>query len=140
MIERRLTDDDQVQHLREQQHQPYWTNQDNPEENDMVAKVGLAIYSCANFPFGFFNAYGNSARKDNVDFVVHLGDYIYEYAGDGDYGYGYSIDRIPKPESIIYTLQDYRQRHATYRTDKDLLLSHQTHPWIPVSARTHGGN
>lgn len=111
---------------------PLGRTKTTPAEHDYVSKVGLAIYSCANFPFGFFNAYGNPARKDSVDFVVHLGDYIYEYAGDGDYGYGYSIDRIPKPESIIYTLQDYRQRIATYRTDQDLLLSHATYPWIPV--------
>lgn len=103
-----------------------------PAENDMVAKVGLAIYSCANYPFGFFGAYGNPARKDSVDYVVFLGDYIYEYAGDGDYGYGYSIDRIPNPPKIIYTLQDYRERYATYRTDSDLLLSHQQFAWIPV--------
>lgn len=36
---------------------------------------------------GFFNAYGNPARKDSVDYIVHLGDYIYEY-GEGGYGYG----------------------------------------------------
>lgn len=36
--------------------------------------------------FGYFNAIGNPARKDSVDYVIHLGDYIYEYAGDGDYG------------------------------------------------------
>ena len=47
-------------------------------------------------------------------------------------GYGQSIGRVPKPEHIIYTLNDYRQRLATYRTDLDLLLSHQTYPWIPV--------
>jgi len=64
--------------------------------------------------------------------VIHLGDYIYEYAGDGDYGYGASIDRIPKPYGVIYTLYDYRARYATYRTDKDLLLSHQMLPWIAV--------
>ncbi|KAK3654452.1 hypothetical protein LTR56_004082 [Elasticomyces elasticus] len=103
-----------------------------PATNDYVTKIGLAIYSCSNFPFGFFNAYGNPARKDSVDYVVHLGDYIYEYAGDGDYGYGQSIGRVPTPERIIYTLLDYRERIATYRTDKDLLLSHQTFPWIPV--------
>ncbi|KAK5684873.1 hypothetical protein LTS10_002948 [Elasticomyces elasticus] len=103
-----------------------------PATNDYVTKIGLAIYSCSNFPFGFFNAYGNPARKDSVDYVVHLGDYIYEYAGDGDYGYGQSIGRVPTPERIIYTLLDYRERFATYRTDKDLLLSHQTFPWIPV--------
>lgn len=47
-------------------------------------------------------------------------------------GYGWSIDRIPQPERIIFTLYDYRTRYATYRTDADLLLSHQTYPWIPV--------
>ncbi|OQN96212.1 hypothetical protein B0A48_17719 [Cryoendolithus antarcticus] len=103
-----------------------------PHVNDHVSKVGLAVYSCSNYPFGFFNAYGNPARKDSVDYVIHLGDYIYEYAGDGDYGYGQSIGRVPKPEKIIYTLDDYRERHATYRSDLDLQLSHQTFPWIPV--------
>lgn len=97
----------------------------------MVTKIGLAIYSCSNFPFGFFNAYGNVARKDSVDYVVFLGDYIYEYA-NGDYGDGESIGRIPLPDRQIYTLYDYRKRLATYRTDLDLLLSHQQFPWIPV--------
>ncbi|KAI5201872.1 hypothetical protein E4T39_05037 [Aureobasidium subglaciale] len=103
-----------------------------PDANDYTAEVGLAVYSCSNFPFGFFNAYGNPVRKDSVDYVIHLGDYIYEYAGDGDYGYGYSINRIPKPERVITTLYDYRERLATYRTDLDLLASHQNFPWIPV--------
>ena len=111
---------------------PLGRTKTSPTSTDYTAKVGLAIYSCSNFPFGFFNAFGNPARKDSVDFVIHLGDYYYEYAGNGDYGYGASIDRIPSPEGIIYTLDDYRQRIATYRTDKDLLLSHQTFPWIPV--------
>ena len=102
-----------------------------PEKEDMVSKIGLAIYSCSNFPFGFFNAYGNPARKDSVDYVIHLGDYIYEYK-NGEYGYGQSLGRIPLPDRDIFTLYDYRKRHATYRTDLDLLLSHQQFPWIPV--------
>jgi hypothetical protein len=63
--------------------------------------------------------------------VIHLGDYIYEYK-NGDYGWGNSIGRIPRPDREIYTLYDYRKRLATYRTDLDLLLIHQTFPWIPV--------
>lgn len=63
---------------------------------------------------------------------MHLGDYIYEYAGDGDYGYGAPINRIPQPERIIYTLYDYRARYSTYRNDADLALSHATFPWIAV--------
>lgn len=104
-----------------------------PGPNDYVQEVKLAVYSCSNYPFGFFNAYGNPVRKDSVDYVLHLGDYIYEYAGTGDYGYGYSIGRVPAPYGkIIYTLYDYRARHSAYRTDEDLLASHQNFPWIPV--------
>ncbi|KAH0436334.1 alkaline phosphatase [Colletotrichum camelliae] len=93
--------------------------------------VRISVYSCSNFPFGFFNAYGNPVRKESVDYVVHLGDYIYEY-GNGEYGWGNSLDRIPLPDRQIYTLYDYRKRLATYRTDLDLLASHQQFPWIPV--------
>ncbi|KAK9770683.1 putative Alkaline phosphatase D [Seiridium cardinale] len=93
--------------------------------------IRIAVYSCSNFPFGFFNAYGNPVRKDSVDYVVHLGDYIYEY-GNGNYGWGNAYDRIPQPDRDIYTLYDYRRRLATYRTDSDLLGSHQNFPWIPV--------
>lgn len=102
-----------------------------PSPNDNVAEVSLAVYSCSNYPFGFFNAYGNPVRKDSVDYVLHLGDYIYEYK-NGDYGWGQSIGRVPLPDREIYTLYDYRKRHATYRTDLDLVASHAKFPWIPV--------
>ncbi|KAF2966574.1 hypothetical protein GQX73_g7033 [Xylaria multiplex] len=81
--------------------------------------------------FGFFNAYGNPVRKDSVDYVLHLGDYIYEY-GNGGYGWGDAYGRIPLPNREIHTLYDYRKRLATYRTDLDLVASHQMFPWIPV--------
>ncbi|KAI1175008.1 PhoD-like phosphatase [Nemania sp. FL0916] len=103
-----------------------------PSKNEKVSSpVKLAIYSCSNYPFGFFNAYGNPVRKDSVDYVVHLGDYIYEY-GNGEYGWGDAYGRIPLPDRQIYTLYDYRKRLATYRTDLDLVASHQNFPWIPV--------
>ncbi|PNS18224.1 Alkaline phosphatase D [Sphaceloma murrayae] len=111
---------------------PVGRTKTTPRPGDSAADVGLAIYSCSNFPFGFFNAYGNPVRKQSIDYVVHLGDYIYEYAGDGDYGDGRPIGRISNPPKIIYTLYDYRARLANYREDKDLLLSHQNYPWIPV--------
>lgn len=127
---------------------PLGRTKTTPDANDDVTKVSLAIFSCANYPFGFFNAYGNVARKvrlidecslsytndleqDSVDYIVHLGDYIYEYA-NGYYGWGNSIGRIPLPDREIFTLYDYRKRLATYRTDLDLVESHQQFPWIPV--------
>lgn len=48
-----------------------------PNPMDDTSNVGIAVYSCSNYPFGFFNAYGNPVRKDSVDYVIHLGDYIY---------------------------------------------------------------
>jgi alkaline phosphatase D len=110
---------------------PLGRTKTTPSPNDVVTKVTLAIYSCSNFPFGFFNAYGNPVRKSSVDYAVHLGDYIYEYK-NGDYGWGQSIGRVPLPDREIYTLYDYRKRLATYRTDLDLLASHQQLPWITV--------
>ncbi|KAL9111674.1 MAG: hypothetical protein Q9227_003948 [Pyrenula ochraceoflavens] len=110
---------------------PLGRTKTTPAASDKISAVNLAVYSCSNFPFGFFNAYGNPVRKDSVDYVIHLGDYIYEYK-NGDYGWGQSIGRIPLPDRTIFTLYDYRKRHATYRTDLDLLASHQNYPWIPV--------
>lgn len=97
-----------------------------------ISYPGHGIQALTRFlAFGFFNAYGNPARKDSVDYIIHLGDYIYEYK-NGEYGYGQSIGRIPLPDRDIFTLYDYRKRYATYRTDLDLLLSHQQFAWIPV--------
>lgn len=110
---------------------PIGRTKTTPSPRDLVTKIGLAVYSCSNYPFGFFNAYGNPARKDSVDYVLHLGDYLYEYK-NGEYGWGNSIGRISQPDRTIYTLYDYRRRHATYRTDLDLLLSHNQFAWIPV--------
>ena len=86
-----------------------------PAANDAVTNIGLAVYSCSNFPFGFFNAYGNPVRKDSVDYVLHLGDYIYEYM-NGDYGFGQTIGRIPLPDKTIFNLYDYRKRHGRQRS------------------------
>ena len=55
---------------------------------------------------GYFNAYGNVVRKDNVDYVVHLGDYIYESA-EGVVG---KDERATHPEHELFTLYDYRAR------------------------------
>ncbi|KAF2735668.1 hypothetical protein EJ04DRAFT_599769 [Polyplosphaeria fusca] len=110
---------------------PLGRTKTTPHADDDVTKIGIAVYSCSNYPFGFFNAFGNPVRKDSVDYVVHLGDYIYEYA-NGEYGWGQSIGRIPLPDKQIYSLYDYRKRIATYRTDLDLVASHQQFPWIPV--------
>jgi len=83
--------------------------------------------------FGTFNAFGSPVRKKSVDYVIHLGDYIYEYA-NGQYGWGndYSPPRVPQPNKILTTLYDYRTRIGQYRSDVDLYENHQMYAWIPV--------
>ncbi|KAL1638335.1 hypothetical protein SLS56_000143 [Neofusicoccum ribis] len=110
---------------------PVGRTKTTPAPGDHVSNVSIAVYSCSNYPFGFFNAFGNSVRKDSVDYILHLGDFIYEYA-EGAYGWGWSIDRISQPNKELRTLYDYRKRLASYRADPDSTLSFGSYPWIPV--------
>ncbi len=95
------------------------------------APVKFAVISCSNYPFGFFNVYGDIAKRDNLDAVIHLGDYIYEYGLDG-YGAstGKDIDRNHEPPLEIVSLGDYRIRHAQYKTDPQLQAAHAVAPWL----------
>lgn len=95
----------------------------------------LAIVSCSNLPAGFFNAYAAVARRNDLDAVVHLGDYIYEYRADSTTAGGQiaqRMDRLHDPLNEIITLTDYRARYAQYRLDPDLQELHRQHPIIHV--------
>lgn len=98
-----------------------------------VDRLRMAVVSCANLPFGFFNAYGLVAQRQDLDVVLHLGDYIYEYR-NGEYGDGSTLDppRIPLPDKEITTLEDYRTRHAQYKLDPFLQEAHRQHPFIVI--------
>lgn len=96
-----------------------------------VDKLRIAFTSCSNYPFGYFNVYRMIAQRSDLDVVLHLGDYIYEYA-NGTYGDGTALDRIPQPDAEIITLDNYRTRFAQYRTDPDLQEAHRQHAFITV--------
>lgn len=83
-----------------------------------VERLGIALASCSNFAFGYFNAYDAIARDAAVDFVLHTGDYIYEYGANG-WGAetARQIGRVHEPAGEIVSLSDYRIRHAQYKTD-----------------------
>jgi alkaline phosphatase D len=97
-----------------------------------VDRLRLAFASCANYPHGYFNAYARIAERDDLDFVLHLGDYIYEYKLGvyADAQLAGQRDVVPTHE--IVTLADYRLRYALYRTDPDLQEVHRQHPFITV--------
>ncbi len=81
----------------------------------------FATASCQRYLDGFFTAYANLAQED-LDFVVHLGDYIYASGQQGtvrDHQTG-----------TLQSLEDYRNRHALYKLDPDLQEAHRLFPWI----------
>jgi alkaline phosphatase D len=93
----------------------------------------FAVVSCANYEGGYFSAYGRIADRNDIDAVLHLGDYIYEYE-EGRYRNGQYNDptRQLKPSNEIITKADYRIRYSLYRLDKNLQRIHQQHPFITI--------
>ena len=98
-----------------------------------LERLVIAVASCSNFPFGYFNAYEVIANDPEIDVVAHLGDYIYEYSTAGYGGEtGKRIGRDHEPSHEINSLADYRQRHAQYKTDPGSLAMHARHPLIVI--------
>lgn len=84
--------------------------------------LSAALFSCANYPFGYFHAYGHAAHRDDIDLVLHVGDYIYEYErGEYPNTRDAIAGRVLEPPHETVRLADYYQRYATYHTDSDLL-------------------
>ncbi|MGC4023030.1 MAG: alkaline phosphatase D family protein [Cyclobacteriaceae bacterium] len=95
-----------------------------------VDSIKLAVVSCANWEWGFFNPYEKISLRPDIDAVVHLGDFIYEY-GVGKYG-DTTIGRLNIPRHEIISLKDYRLRYSQYRFDKGLHDVSQKHPMIAI--------
>ena len=99
-----------------------------------VQSVQFAVCSCSNYPAGYFHVYKEMAKQD-VDVVIHLGDYIYEY-GMGGYATEEAVAMgrtlADDNNAEIIRLDDYRKRYALYRLDQDLQVAHQRHPFIVV--------
>ncbi len=92
-----------------------------------VDRLRIAVASCSNHAAGYFNAYARIAERADVDLVLHLGDYLYEY-GPAQYG---SL-RTPEPPTEMVTLADYRMRHAQYKRDADSQAVHRQHPFVCI--------
>ncbi len=89
----------------------------------------MAVFSCSNMGFGYFNAYAHAAEANEFDVVIHTGDYFYEYA-PGSYPDDPVAGRDIAPQNEIVALTDYRLRHASYRSDPDLRRLTQLYPMI----------
>ena len=100
-----------------------------------LEELRLAVFSCSNYPAGYFHAYADAASRADIDAFVHLGDYFYEYGAGG-----YATDRAaelgrelaPDNSGELYSLDDYRRRYALYRSDADLQALHAAAPMLAV--------
>lgn len=93
-----------------------------PAPGTFVNSLKLALASCQHYEQGYYTAYKYMAQ-DDLDLVVHVGDYIYEG--------GINLTRPRQHNSTeIFTLEDYRNRHALYKSDANLQAAHAAFPWI----------
>lgn len=98
-----------------------------------IDSVRFAIVSCSNWQHGYFNAYDHIARQDGIDAVIHLGDYLYEYGAKGYEDTEMARQgHLHEPRHEIVTLEDYRIRHAQYRTDPSLQAMSAKFPMITI--------
>jgi alkaline phosphatase D len=113
---------------------PVGRTQTAPDERGRTHALRFGLVSCSNYTGGYFGAYRALGQRDDLDFVLHVGDYIYEYGNGADrYGPAALIgerDSVPATETI--DLQGYRLRHALHKADADLQRAHRRHPWITI--------
>jgi len=113
---------------------PVGRTQTAPDEAGTVHALRLALVSCSNYTGGYFSAYRTIARRTDLDFVLHVGDYIYEYGNGADrYGPAAMVGkRDGQPATETIDLRGYRLRHALHKADPDQQAAHAQHAWITI--------
>ncbi len=92
-----------------------------------ATRLRFGVVSCSSYGHGFFHVYRELAGHADLDAILHLGDYIYEYASES-----YGRERLYDPPHEILNLDDYRRRYQLYRIDPDCQALHQQHPMVCV--------
>jgi alkaline phosphatase D len=100
-----------------------------PAAGAPVDRLKFGVVSCANWQAGHFSSYRHLAGRGDLDAVLHLGDYLYEY-GPGEYQARDVVVRPHEPAHEMTQLAHYRRRHAQYKTDTDLQALHAAAPFI----------
>ncbi|GGR93779.1 phosphodiesterase/alkaline phosphatase D [Streptomyces aureoverticillatus] len=112
-------------------HSPVGRTRTTPAHEAAAPGVRFGVVSCSNWEAGYFSAYRHLAARTELDAVLHLGDYLYEYASGGFASSG-DVVREHQPRHEILTLADYRIRHGAHKTDADAQAMHGTHPVIAI--------
>ncbi|MGH4027646.1 alkaline phosphatase D family protein [Actinomycetota bacterium Odt1-20B] len=102
-----------------------------PAHEATAPGLRFGVVSCSNWEAGYFSAYRHLAARTDLDAVLHIGDYLYEYKA-GEYPEAKYGVRQHQPTHEIITLADYRTRHGAHKTDADAQLVHAAHPLIAI--------
>ncbi|MFI0353064.1 alkaline phosphatase D family protein [Actinomadura sp. 9N407] len=95
-----------------------------------LKELAFGFASCQAWFEGYYTAYRHMAEED-LDLILHLGDYIYENAIGADGGVR-KVALAPEVRAEPYDLTQYRLRHALHRYDPDIIAAHQAHPWALI--------
>jgi alkaline phosphatase D len=96
-----------------------------PAPGTMPALLRFGVAGCQRYEDGYFTAYAHLAREE-LDFVFHYGDYIYEYRDRNT-----PVRRVREIRGDeIYTVVDYRNRYAQYKLEAELQAAHAAHPFL----------
>ncbi|MDK8845793.1 alkaline phosphatase D family protein [Corynebacterium sp. MSK297] len=103
-----------------------------PAAEASLDSLRFGVCSCANYEAGYFQVYRDMARRDDLEFVLHLGDYTYEYEQGGYPGLYQTSVRQVAPQHKTTTLADFRIRQGLYHEDADLAELHASKPMICI--------
>lgn len=103
-----------------------------PADGAPAAHARFGVASCSNFESGYFRGYRDMAEREDIQFVLHLGDYTYEYEAGGYNGLYDTQVRTVQPANRTRTLTDYRIRQGVYHLDPDLADLHAAKPMIAI--------
>src|SRR5262245_16155107 len=104
-----------------------------PAPGAFVSRIRIAYISCQDYTNGHYTALSNLANED-VDYVVHLGDYIYESLGDSLFSRAQvrPLPNLPSGGRVASSLEDYRALHRIYRSDPNLQAAHERFAFIQI--------
>lgn len=97
-----------------------------------LESVHFALLTCNDYSSGYFNAFHHLANEPDLDFIIHLGDLIYEYASYAGIYDPVRYVNLPSGENVAMGLADYRAIYQTYRRDPNLQWAFEQHTWIIV--------
>ena len=92
-----------------------------------VNQLRAALFTCADYKDGYFNAYGRIVDRNDVDFVIHHGDYIYESSSDAN-----NVRQVYSTANKCVSVDDFRTRYAVYHSEPQLVAACQQYPWFCI--------